>query len=129
MKILVKVKSLILAVLLSAAAAAQGAPPVVQTNIVRLAPQTAVKWQKSPEADVVGYWVTMVRGTNTWRSFTTNTSMPLLTLNSNLMSGPATFLVSAVNDAGLEGPSAPMTTNIVKAPSLVVNVRVEVTLE
>jgi hypothetical protein len=108
----------------------QGTPPVVRTDIVKLTPQTRLIWQPNPPAEqIAGYWAAMKQGTNEWRAFTTNTFMPLLTLNSNLVSGSYDFAVTAVNTAGLESASSPFTTNVVRPPSVVVNVRIEIQIE
>lgn len=125
-------KRLILAAIIALSAVnllAQGVPPVVQTNIVRLSPKLHLRWQKNPEPDVAGYWVKLAQGTNSWRAFTTNTSIPVLSVSSELVNGPTAISVAAVNKWNMEGAAATVTTNLVKPPTLVVNVRFEISLE
>lgn len=109
---------------------AQEVPPIVVTNVVRIEKQPVMKWDA--RADAVGYYARMWQGTGAteWKSYTTNTQMKLITLNSNLVSGEYFFAVSAVNKYGDEGPVTPtLRTNVAKLPGVVVNLRVEVELQ
>jgi hypothetical protein len=123
-------KTLILGILLLASPSAfTQVPPTVATNIVRLTPTTRLLWDPSTEPGIAGYWAQMAQGSNIWRRFTTNADIPVLTLNSNATSGSYLFSVSAVNRDGLEGGSATLATNLSKLPAVVVNLRLEVTLQ
>lgn len=109
--------------------AGQSEAQTVATNIVRLSAQTRLAWSANPEPDIAGYNVQMAQGATVWRSFTTNTFIPILTLNSNAQSGSYTFAVSALNRDGIEGPPATLATNLSKPPGVVVSLRLEVRLE
>lgn len=121
-------KTILLLLLTVGSVFAQGTPPVVATNVVKLTPSTRLLWNANPEA-VAGYWATMRQGTNEWRSFTTNTFLPVLTLNSNATSGAYSLSVAAVNTFGSEGQPANLSTNISVLPSVVVNLRMEVSFQ
>lgn len=112
--------------LLLTASVSAFAQPVVATNVIKLTPQTRLAWDALSFPDISGYNVQMSRGTNVWRSFTTNSVMPIIQLNPNPQSGTYLFSVSGVNKDGLEGDAGTLTTNLSQVPSIVVNIRVEV---
>ena len=116
----------------SASVFAQGIPPVVQTNIVRLDQKVLLEWEKNPEPDIAGYFVQMLTGGELSERFTTNTFIPVLSMRPGMTNGPHSFRVFAVNTLGVRSePSAILTTNLVRPPSIVVKVRfsTEVTME
>lgn len=108
----------------SPGARAQGVPPVIATNVVRLTPNHGLFWDAS--TDAVGYWATMRQGTNVWRGFTTNSFVRLSTLNTNVTSGNYQFEVVGVDQFGSEGGVGVLATNISRLPSIIVNLRIEI---
>lgn len=113
-------------------ALAQGTPPSVQTNIVRLDQKVILEWDKNPEPDIAGYFVQMLTGGELSERFTTNTFIPVLSMRPGMTNGPHSFRVFAVNTSGLRSePSLILTTNLVRPPSIVVKIRfsTEVTME
>jgi predicted phage tail protein len=106
-------------------ARAQSAPAV---TAVSLTPQTQLAWNASPAAEnVAGYWARATQGTNQWKGFTTNNVISLAALVPGIAPGNYGFAVSAVKKTGLEGPPATLSTNVDTPPSILLNLRVEVT--
>lgn len=122
----------LIAFLSVAAALAQGIPPIVTTNLVRLSQPATLMWTHTNRtADVAGYWVTMEHasvGTNVWRSFTTNMFMDLYRLNTNIQTGRYVFSVRSVNTNGTESVPATMTENIDQMPGAPDNLIIKQTI-
>jgi hypothetical protein len=97
----------------------------VATNVVRLTPQTRLVWDTNREPDLAGYVVTVQAGTNLSRSITTNAFYSLAALPSGFYS----FSVAAFNRDGVEGSPATISTNLSRPPAVIVNLRLEVTLQ
>ena len=105
-------------------------PPIVVTNVVTFSPTTTLLWNPSTNTTLAGYKVSMFEllpGTNRWDTFTTTTNATLQTINSTVKSGTYRFEVRGVNQFGQEGLPGTATTNISVLPTIIVNVRVEVT--
>lgn len=121
--------SLAMAVVAAVETRGQSVPPPV--TAVTLTPQTQLEWNANPAADnVAGYWARVSQagqGTNQWKSFTTNTVVSLATIVPGIAPGSYNFAVSAVKKTGLEGPPAMLSTNVDTPPSIVLNLRLEVT--
>lgn len=118
-------KYIILLFLAISSVAAQGTPPVAQTNIVRLETARLV-WDANTATNISGYLVEMLTGgPEAVSKFTTNTFMRVLDLRPSITNGLHTFRVSAVNTHGFEGPFAEASTNLVRGPTIVLNLRLE----
>ena len=102
----------------------QLAPPPAQTNIVRLTPETQLRW--SPNAiteNIHGYQVRAQQQQGptlrTWNHYTAATNVLVSALAPNIIAGPATFTVSAFSTAGLESTPSTVSTNLAAIPSAV----------
>jgi hypothetical protein len=119
-------KKLLILSLLIAASFAQSLPPV---TAIKLTPQTFLSWNPNPASEnVTAYLVELKQGTNLWSKVVSTNKVTLSSVHPQVAPGAYTFSVAAANNTGL-GPSASISTNLGIAPSIIVNLRVEVVFE